>query len=298
MPDICSSQFLHRSPLQSLDYGQSDQRHLTPIAHNWEKCNCHRKYCHRKFHLWPTCSSSGSPPSTAARYFSSCPSDSGSLRTPCPPGYSEQLAPGPPWPVSGFRLRARLGFSIPVCSPGQRGVTPAFGYGPPHPSAEGTSTPMTHALPSAHYKPLRHPTAPSLSLTGVWLVIPDRALGLPVLRALSLCTCCRQYPGAATGRRLRSSHPAVSAFPEIAVESACTSSFSRLARRSLALRPAHSRRHLYVTCYTEGFSHFVTSMTAPVASGWSVRRVGLAPTGKRRLLTAHVESRCGAVTLG
>src|SRR5580700_5539036 len=63
---------------------------------------------------------------------------------------------------------------------------------------------------------------------------------------------------------------------------------SRLVR--LALRPAHSRRHLYVTCYTEGFSHFVTSMTAPVASGWSVRRMGLAPTGKRRLLTAHANS--------
>src|SRR6202042_2687679 len=85
-------------------------------------------------------------------------------------------------------------------------------------------------------------------------------------------------------------HPAVSAFPEIAVGSVCTSSFSRLARRSLALRPAHSRRHLYVTSHTEGFSHFVTSMTAPVASGWSVRRVGLAPTGKRRLLTAHANS--------
>ena len=28
-------------------------------------------------------------------------------------------------------------------------------------------------------------------------------------------------------------------------------------------------------------------MTAPVASGWSVRRVGFAPTGKRRLVTAH-----------
>jgi hypothetical protein len=41
---------------------------------------------------------------------------------------------------------------------------------------------------------------------------------------------------------------------------------------------------------TEGFSHFVTSMTAPVASGWSVRRVGLAPPGKRRLLTAHAKS--------
>ena len=45
-----------------------------------------------------------------------------------------------------------------------------------------------------------------------------------------------------------------------------------------------------MTSYTEGFSHFVTSMTAPVASGWSVRRVGLAPTGKRRLLTAHANS--------
>jgi hypothetical protein len=63
-----------------------------------------------------------------------------------------------------------------------------------------------------------------------------------------------------------------------------------LPAHSLTLRPAHSRRHLYVTCYTEGFSHFVTSMTAPVASGWSVRRVGLAPTGKRRLLTAQAKS--------
>jgi hypothetical protein len=59
------------------------------------------------------------------------------------------------------------------------------------------------------------------------------------------------------------------------------------AQRSLALRPAHSRGHLYVTSYTEGFSHFVTSMTAPVVSGWSGRRVGLPPIGKRRLLTAH-----------
>jgi hypothetical protein len=39
----------------------------------------------------------------------------------------------------------------------------------------------------------------------------------------------------------------------------------------------------------EGFSHFVTSMTAPIASGWSGCRVGLAPTGKRRLCTAHAK---------
>jgi hypothetical protein len=36
--------------------------------------------------------------------------------------------------------------------------------------------------------------------------------------------------------------------------------------------------------------HFVTSMTAPVASGWSGCRVGFAPTGKRRLSTAHTQS--------
>src|SRR5258708_23466508 len=61
----------------------------------------------------------------------------------------------------------------------------------------------------------------------------------------------------------------------------------RLARRSLALRPAHSRYQPIRDTLTRGFSHFVTSMTAPAASGWSVCRVGLAPTGKRRLVTAH-----------
>ena len=49
------------------------------------------------------------------------------------------------------------------------------------------------------------------------------------------------------------------------------SAFTRVAARTLAPSPI-------VTSYTEGFSHFVTSMTAPVASGWSVRRVGLART--------------------
>ena len=110
---------------------------------------------------------------------------------------------------------------------GQRGITPAFGYSAPHPSAGGTLTLLIHALPSAHYGPLRHPRAPGLSLTGVRLTIPDHALGLPVLRALSLCTCCRHYPGAAAGRSPRSSHPTVSAFPGRGAGSACTSTFSR-----------------------------------------------------------------------
>src|ERR1700730_2993383 len=41
----------------------------------------------------------------------------------------------------------------------------------------------------------------------------------------------------------------------------------------------------------EGFRHFVASMPAPVASGWSGCRVGFAPTGKRRLVTAHTLNR-------
>ena len=54
--------------------------------------------------------------------------------------------------VSGFRLRARLGLSIPSAPFGRRGITPAFGYGAPHPSAGGTSTLPIWALPSAHYE--------------------------------------------------------------------------------------------------------------------------------------------------
>src|SRR5450755_1474799 len=60
------------------------------------------------------------------------------------------------------------------------------------------------------------------------------------------------------------------------------------------LHGVHSRYGLHtraVTIYrdtlSEGFSHFVTSIAAPVASGWSGCRVGLSPTGKRRLGTAH-----------
>src|ERR1700680_1159198 len=63
------------------------------------------------------------------------------------------------------------------------------------------------SLPSAgitrlqrYYEPLRHPKAPGLSLTGLRLVVADRALGLSVFRALSLFTCCRHYPGVASGR--------------------------------------------------------------------------------------------------
>jgi len=143
-----------------------------------------------------------------------------------------------------------------------------------------------------YYGPLRHPRAPEPSLTSVRLAIPDHALGLPVLRALSLCTCCRHYPGTATDGTALLIHPVVSAFPERVVGSACASSFSRLTQRSLPLRPAHSRchrilwpairrlqplRYLHSCSGCFRLEHF---------AGW-----GLHPLEKRRLCTAHTLKR-------
>jgi len=131
---------------------------------------------------------------------------------------------------------------------------------------------------------------PSLSLAGFRLVIADHAMGLPVLRTLSLCTCCRHYPGAAAGRTLRSASPSRISLPRkgcrvglrIVLFEDC-SAFTRVTACTLALSPIRDT-------LIEGFSHFVTSMTAPIASGWSGCRVGLAPTGKRRLFTAHTQN--------
>src|ERR1700720_3435941 len=129
--------------------------------------------------------------------------------------------------------------------------------------------------------------APDLSLAGIRLAIPDHAMGLPVLRTLSLCTCCRHYPGAAAGRTLRSASPSRISLPRkgcrvglrIVLFEDC-SAFTRVTACTPPLSPIRDT-------LIEGFSHFVTSMTAPIASGWSGCRVGFAPTGKRRGCSAH-----------
>ena len=95
-----------------------------------------------------------------------------------------------------------------------------------------------------YYEPLRHPKAPGLSVTGVRLVVPDHAKGLPVLRALSLCTCCRHYPGTATGGTASLIRPVDISLPRkgrrvglrIDLFEAC-SAFTRVTARTLALPP-------------------------------------------------------------
>src|ERR1035437_2783313 len=93
----------------------------------------------------------GITPSITARYFSSCPSDSTSRWTPCPPKYSKrwlqvglgciQLSPSCP-----FRRLHTFRFLRPA-----RLRTPLLGYGAPHLSARGTSTLLNNALLSAHF---------------------------------------------------------------------------------------------------------------------------------------------------
>ena len=81
--------------------------------------------------------------------------------------------------------------------------------------------------------------------------------------------------------------PAASAFPEILA--------GRLPHHVFrGLLSVHSRYGLHtrqVTCmtlYIGGFSRFVTSTTAPIATGWNEScRVGFAPTERPCLRTAH-----------
>ena len=96
---------------------------------------------------------------------------------------------------------------------------------------------------------------------------PCRSPGALTRVALSLCTCCRQYPGAAAGRT-PSLRPSVSAFPgsrvglHIVVFEDCTAFTLRCGLHTRTVTDIRDR-------LSEGFRHFVASMPAPVASGWS-----------------------------
>jgi hypothetical protein len=119
-----------------------------------------------------------------------------------------------------------------------------------------------------------------------WLF--HHAKGFPVLRAFPLCTCCRYYPGTATAECFFAHFHSHISLPRIGERvGLCNdlfedfSAFTHVTACTLAGSPKVNR-------YIKGFSYFVTSITAPIASGWSEDcRVGLSPTGKRRLITAH-----------
>lgn len=82
--------------------------------------------------------------------------------------------------------------------------------------------------------------------------------------------------------------PEMSAFPRSNTESASASPFSGPARRSLRVAARVVADHPEGGLYTEGSDRFVTSTTAPIATGRRGScRVGLSPTEKALVFTAH-----------
>jgi len=84
--------------------------------------------------------------------------------------------------------------------------------------------------------------------------------------------------------------PAVSAFPDSTFGSACTLTFSRIARRLLTLRPAHSRGHQFRDRYPGASDISSPSCLPRLLPAGAVAGRGLHPLDKRRLVTAHVET--------
>ena len=114
-------------------------------------------------------------------------------------------------------------------------------------------------------------------------------MGLPVLRLPSSSTHAVTNTPAEPQAAFRSHSPGTTAFPVFTP--------GRLPHHAFrGLLSVHSHYGLrgrqvpYRTLYTRGFSRFVTSTTAPVATGRSEScRAGFAPAERQRLGTAHVK---------
>src|SRR5665213_1215812 len=137
-----------------------------------------------------------------------------------------------------------------------------------------TSPPPRHARPVPRGRPVDRRVR---SRDGVSRVAP----------VFLLHTCRRQYPGGIVRVRPSLASPTMTAFPEIRAGRLPHHPFRGL----LSVYSRYGLRTRQVPCrtlYTEGFSRFVTSTTAPIATGWSDScRVGFAPTETPCLCTAH-----------
>jgi hypothetical protein len=115
-----------------------------------------------------------------------------------PWGSPHRLRPGTS--PQALRIPPRDGDPALPGSPcrGQRGITPAFGYGALHPSARGTSTLLNTALLSAQYGPIRLPPAAPRPSGCPWgrgpRDVPAATGGSPRFRTLPVHACRRLRP--------------------------------------------------------------------------------------------------------
>ena len=130
-----------------------------------------------------------------------------------------------------------------------------------------TARPFSHELPVDPYR--------------------DHRWDFPCCAWSTLPACRRHYPGRSDGIcslvRFHQLRPSL----VIGGVGSCVNVFEP-AQRSLTLRPARLPSRLFATLYTRGFSSFVASTAAQIATGWSepvpgrvYPRCGLAP------FTAH-----------
>ena len=122
-------------------------------------------------------------------------------------------------------------------------------------------------------------------------------MGLPVLRLSSSSTHAVTNTPAEPQAAFRSHSPVTTAFPVLTPGRLPHHPFRGL----LSVHShygLHGRQVPYKTLYTRGFSRFVTSTAAPVATGRSEScRTGFAPAERQRLGTAHVKNGLRSVAM-
>ena len=122
------------------------------------------------------------------------------------------------------------------------------------------------------------PCRPKLALTGFRLARARHRQGFPCCIRFPARACCRQYPGGDDRPFSFAPHgavPVAGSLPRDLGGSASALTFSRPARRSLALRPARSLsrpRRPFFTGVLQSIS--LPPRTAPIATGWNEQVAG------------------------
>src|SRR6266436_3831273 len=119
-----------------------------------------------------------------------------------------------------------------------------------------------------YYEPLRHPVRPGLSLTSCQLIHTAITAGTSRVAYGPLCLHAVANTPAGLMEFIRSYDSISFGLPRNRGGSAPALVFSRPAQRLLTLRPARLPSRLATLC-TRGFSSFVASTAALIATGWS-----------------------------